>query len=81
MAASAGSSVNVLSDGAFRYGVKCGLAGVAAVYLALLIRLDNPTWALFTVFVLMMAQYVGAVAEKSIFRFVISSLAAEAVTE
>ena len=70
MAASAGPSVNVLSDGAFRYGVKCGLAGVAAVYIALLIRLDNPTWALFTVFVLMMAQYVGAVAEKSIFRFV-----------
>ena len=70
MPSTAGSSVNLFRDGAFRYGVKCGLAGVMAVYLALLIRLENPTWALFTVFVLMMAQYVGAVAEKSIFRFV-----------
>lgn len=57
-------------DGAIRHGVKMGLAGMLAVYLALLIRLPNPTWALFTVFVLMMAQYVGAVAEKSIFRFI-----------
>ena len=29
-----------------------------------------PGWALFTVFVLMIAQYVGAIAEKSIFRFI-----------
>lgn len=61
---------NVFRDGAIRYGIKFGLAGVLAVYLALLIRLQNPTWALFTVFVLMLAQYVGAVAEKSIFRFI-----------
>ena len=70
MSVSAGSLTTTFRDGAFRYGIKCGLAGLIAVYLALLIRLDNPTWALFTVFVLMMAQYVGAVAEKSIFRFV-----------
>ncbi len=61
---------SLFRDGAIRYGIKFGIAGVAAVFLALLIRLENPTWALFTVFVLMLAQYVGAVAEKSLFRFI-----------
>ena len=53
---------------AFHYGLKFGGAGVIVVYLALLIKLQEPTWALFTVFVLMIAQYVGAIGEKSIFR-------------
>jgi len=61
---------DLLRDPAVRYGVKFGLAGMAAVYISLLIRLDNPGWALFTVFVLMVAQYVGAIAEKSLYRFV-----------
>lgn len=56
------------ADPAFRYGLKFGLAGVLAVYISLWARLDKPGWALFTVFVLMIAQYVGAIAEKSIFR-------------
>lgn len=60
----------VFSDPAFRYGLKFGLAGVLAVFIALLIRLQMPTWALFTVFVLMIAQYVGAIAEKSLFRII-----------
>src|SRR6187431_2666693 len=60
----------VFYDPAFRYGLKFGLAGVLAVFIALLIRLQMPTWALFTVFVLMIAQYVGAIAEKSFFRIV-----------
>jgi len=58
----------VFSDPAFRYGLKFGLAGVLAVFVALVLRLQEPTWALFTVFVLMIAQYVGAIAEKSFFR-------------
>ena len=61
---------DVLRDPAVRYGLKFGLAGVAAVFISLLIRLENPGWALFTVFVLMVAQYVGAIAEKSVYRFV-----------
>jgi uncharacterized membrane protein YccC len=60
----------VLTDPALRYGLKFGLAGVLAVFLALVIRLEEPTWALFTVFVLMIAQYVGAIAEKSVFRII-----------
>jgi len=61
---------NLLRDPAVRYGLKFGFAGVLAVYISLVIRLDNPGWALFTVFVLMVAQYVGAISEKSIFRLI-----------
>jgi len=60
----------VFQDPAFRYGLKFGLAGVLAVFIALYIRLEEPTWALFTIFVLMIAQYVGAIAEKSFFRII-----------
>ncbi|MCX6969471.1 MAG: FUSC family protein [Verrucomicrobia bacterium] len=62
--------VGLYGDMAFRYGLKFGLAGVLAVYISLWARLDKPGWALFTVFVLMTAQYVGAIAEKSIFRLI-----------
>ncbi|CAN5604120.1 hypothetical protein BH09VER1_BH09VER1_20950 [soil metagenome] len=61
---------DILVDGRFLYAVKFGLAGVLAVFIALCNRLPEPTWALFTVFVLMVAQYVGAIAEKSFFRVV-----------
>lgn len=55
---------------AVRHGIKFGLAGVLSVFIALLIRLPEPTWALITAFVIMLAQYVGAVAEKSVMRIV-----------
>ncbi|GAT33870.1 hypothetical protein TSACC_22290 [Terrimicrobium sacchariphilum] len=55
---------------ACKYGIKFGLAGTLAFFIALYIRLDNPTWAVITTFVLMIAQYVGAVAEKALFRFI-----------
>lgn len=58
----------VLGDAAFRFGVKLGIAGLLATYLALYLRLDEPTWALFTVFVLMVTPYVGAIMEKSVLR-------------
>lgn len=60
----------IFKDGAFLYAVKFGLAGVLAVFIALYYRLADPSWALFTVIVLMVAQYVGAIAEKSVFRVV-----------
>jgi len=60
----------LFGDPAFRYGLKFGLAGVLAVFISLWARLDKPGWALFSVFVLMTAQYVGAIAEKSIFRLI-----------
>ncbi len=55
---------------AVRHGIKMGIAGVLSVFVALLIRLPQPTWALTTVFVIMLAQFVGAVAEKSLMRVV-----------
>lgn len=67
---SAGTVRSLFRDPAIRYGLKFGLAGVLAVFIALIARLDMPGWALFTVFVLMIAQYVGAIAEKSIFRLI-----------
>lgn len=59
-----------LSDPALRYAFKFGLAGILAIFIALFLRLQNPTWALFTVYVLMIAQYVGAIGEKSFFRVI-----------
>lgn len=55
---------------AVRHGIKFGLAGVLSVFVALCLRLPDPTWALTTAFVIMLAQFVGAVAQKSIMRLV-----------
>ncbi len=55
---------------AVRFGIKYALAGTLAFYVSLLVRLEVPAWSLLTVMVLMLAQYVGAVAEKSFFRFI-----------
>jgi uncharacterized membrane protein YccC len=57
-------------DGSFRFSVKFGMAGILAVFAALFNKSHEPTWALFTVFVLMVAQYIGAIEEKSILRIV-----------
>ncbi|MFM8831263.1 MAG: FUSC family protein [Spartobacteria bacterium] len=57
-------------DGSFRFSVKFGMAGILALFVALLNKTHEPTWALFTVFVLMVAQYIGAVEEKSILRII-----------
>jgi uncharacterized membrane protein YccC len=51
-------------------GIKLGLAGMLALYVSLLIRLDHANWALFTVIVLAPSQYIGAIAQRSIARVV-----------
>jgi uncharacterized membrane protein YccC len=60
----------IYEDVAVRQGIKMGVAGVLAFAIALWQRLPNPTWCLFTVIVLMLAQYVGAIVEKSVLRAV-----------
>ena len=55
---------------AVRHGIKFGLAGTLSVFVALLVRLPEPAWALITVFVVMLAQFVGADAEKSVMRVI-----------
>ena len=46
-------------DGAFRFSVKFGLAGMLAVFAALWNKNHEPTWALFTVFVLTLPYTVN----------------------
>lgn len=53
-----------------RLGIKVALSGVLALYVALWMRLDHPTWAIFTVLVVSLPQFVGAVAEKATLRVI-----------
>jgi uncharacterized membrane protein YccC len=58
----------VFADPKTLFGIKLGLAGLLSVYLSQLIRLGHANWALITVLVLAPAQYVGAIAQRSIAR-------------
>lgn len=60
----------VFGDPKTLFGIKLGLAGLLSVYLSQLIRLGHANWALFTVLVLAPAQYVGAIAQRSVARVV-----------
>ena len=51
-------------------GLKMALGGMLAFYIALWQGLGDPGWSIFTVVVLTVAQYVGAIAEKSILRVI-----------
>ncbi|MGH8047147.1 MAG: FUSC family protein [Chthoniobacterales bacterium] len=53
---------------AVRQGLKMAIAGMLAFYYALWQHLGSPGWCIFTVVVLTLAQYVGAIAEKSVLR-------------
>src|SRR5580704_59064 len=52
------------------HALKVVLAGVLALFVAEALRLQYPQWSLFTVMVLMVVQYPGSIALKSLFRFV-----------
>ena len=56
-------------DGAV-LGLQMAISVVVVLFLALVIRLEYPTWAVFTVLMLSMANYVGAVQEKSVLRLI-----------
>ena len=60
----------VFADPKTMFGIKLGLAGLLAVYISQLIRLEHANWALFTVLVLAPVQYVGALAQRSVARVV-----------
>ena len=53
-----------------RQGLKMAIAGMLGFYVALWQGLRNPSWCIFSVVVLTMAQYVGAIAEKSLLRVI-----------
>lgn len=46
------------------------LAGTVAFFFAQVLRLQYPSWSVFTVIILLMARYVGAIEEKAVLRFV-----------
>jgi len=58
------------SDIRLVHGLKMGLSGVLALYLAELLRLQFPAWSLFAVIVLMIPRYVGSIALKSLMRMI-----------
>jgi p-hydroxybenzoic acid efflux pump subunit AaeB len=60
----------VFADPKSMFGMKLGLAGILALYISKLIRLEHANWALFTVLVLAPAQYVGAIAQRAVARVV-----------
>ena len=59
---------DLLRDLRVRHGVKLGLAGLLALCLTQLLPLPHASWAILTVLVMMLSQYVGAAAVKAIMR-------------
>ena len=51
-----------------RYGIKMGLAGLLALFWALVLRLEHTNWSVLTVVVMMGSQHVGAISIKVIMR-------------
>ena len=51
-------------------GLQLAVAGTAAFFFAQVLRLQYPAWSVFTVIMLLLARYVGAVEEKSFLRLV-----------
>src|ERR1700722_6558466 len=48
-----------------RYGIKLSLASLLSLYVALVLRLEHPNWAVLTTLVMMNSHYVGSTALKS----------------
>lgn len=51
-------------------GLQMALAGMTAFYFAQVLRLQYPSWSVFTVIVLLLARYVGAIEEKAVLRLI-----------
>ena len=51
-------------------GLQMALAGMTAFFFAQVLRLQYPSWSVFTVIVLLLARYVGAVEEKAFLRLI-----------
>ena len=66
-------SINLLSwfsDLRVRYEIKLSLASLLALYVALILRLDHPNWAVLTVLVMMNSHFVGSTTLKAMLRCV-----------
>src|SRR6201994_1010998 len=58
------------SDLRVRYGIKLGSASLLSLYVALVLRLEHPNWAVLTTLVMMNSPYVGSTALKAMLRCV-----------
>jgi uncharacterized membrane protein YccC len=58
------------SDMRVRYGIKLGLAALLSLYVALVLRLEHPNWAVLTCLVMMNSHFVGSTALKAMLRCV-----------
>ena len=59
-----------LHPAAAALGLQMALAGMTAFFFAQTLRLQYPSWSVFTVIVLLSARYVGAVEEKALLRLI-----------
>jgi uncharacterized membrane protein YccC len=62
--------LGAFGDLRIRYGIKLGLAALLSLYVALLLRLEHPNWAVLTALIMMGSHYVGSIAVKAIMRVV-----------
>ena len=60
----------VFSDLRVRYGIKLSLASLLSLYVALVLRLEHPNWAVLTALVMMNSHFVGSTSLKAILRCV-----------
>jgi uncharacterized membrane protein YccC len=61
---------DLFGDLRVRSGIKLGLAGLLALFCTQMLQVPSDSWAILTVFVLMNAQYVGALAFKASMRMI-----------
>ena len=61
---------DIFSDLRVRYGIKLSLASLLSLYLALVLRLEHPNWAVLTALVMMNSHYVGSTVVKAMLRCV-----------
>ena len=64
------SRMSGFSDLRVRYGIKLSLASLLSLYVALVLRLEHPNWAVLTALVMMNSHYVGSTALKAMLRCV-----------
>jgi p-hydroxybenzoic acid efflux pump subunit AaeB len=61
---------DMFSDLRVRYAIKLSLAAVLSLYVALVLRLEHPNWAVLTALVMMNSHFVGSTSLKAILRCV-----------
>jgi uncharacterized membrane protein YccC len=62
--------LSAFSDLRVRYGIKLSVASLLSLYVALVLRLEHPNWAVLTTLVMMNSHYIGSTALKAMLRCV-----------